>query len=146
MARLALGIAAIGVGLALLWFSLMLAGLGMFCFDGSLLGPVSDPVSLAPDCFIVNVNSWANPRIWLLGNLFGSALFGIWAHATGYGLLRNRPWASRFSLAGTFLGIVYFIEIAAALPQFQTLGIVAVAGLGVLAVVQLVAQKRLITA
>jgi hypothetical protein len=70
IARFALGIAALGGGLALLWFALMLVGLGMFCFDGGLFEKVSARTLVAPDCFVVGVSAWASPRTWLLGNLF----------------------------------------------------------------------------
>lgn len=140
--RFTLGIAAICIGLALLWFALLLAGLGMFCFDGALFGPFSNHISLAPDCFVIGVTNWINPRIWLLTNLAGSVLLSIWAHATGYGLLRRRPWAEKFSSGGICFGTAYFAGLAVTLPEFRAPGTLSASAPGCLAVGCRVAQGR----
>jgi hypothetical protein len=60
--RATLAVAAISAGLAMLWFALMLAGLGMFCFDGALFSPSRAQAALAPDCFVIGVATWVNPK------------------------------------------------------------------------------------
>ena len=115
--------AASGVGLALLSLSLMLAGLGMFCFDGSLTGSFSDSTSSAPDCFLINVNRWMHPKVWLLANLFGAIVLGACAHTVAYGFLKGRAWTRTLLLKGALLGIAYFAALAAVLAEFRTLGL-----------------------
>jgi hypothetical protein len=119
-------------GLALLWFALTLAGLGMFCFDGALFRDFNDRTSFAPDCFVVHVNVWINPKRWLLGNLACAMALGLWSCVAAYGLFRARPWGRMVSLAGTAFGIFYFAELAIALPEFRTVGIFSIAVLACL--------------
>ena len=125
--RLALGMIAAGSGLALLWFASTLAGLGMFCFDGALFAEFNDRTSFAPDCFVVGVNAWINPKLWLVGNLLCAIALGLWSGVAAYGLLRARPWSRTVSLAGALVGILYFAELAFALPEFRTAGISSIA-------------------
>lgn len=127
VARLALGTIAVASGVGLLWFALTLVGLGMFCFDGTLFGDYNDRTSLAPDCYVVGVNGWINPKIWLVGNLLGAIALGVCACVTAYGLLRARPWSRTVSLAGAFSGILYFAQLAIALIEFRTAGISSIA-------------------
>jgi hypothetical protein len=127
MNRFSLGLTAVVGGVALVWFALTLAGLGMFCFDGVLFTELSDRTSLAPDCSVVGVSAWVNPKIWLLGNLLFSILLSLWAQATAYGLFRSRSWGRTSSLVGTCACTLYFVEIATALPEFRTSSIVGVA-------------------
>jgi hypothetical protein len=141
MTRLVLGTIAVSGGLALLLFSVMLAGLGMFCFDGVLWGEFRNLTTTAPDCFVVSVNAWVNPKIWLLGNLLFAIALSLWAHATAYGLLKARAWVRMFSLVGTFFGILYFVELAAALPEFRTISIVSITAMACFSSGCLVLQK-----
>ena len=127
VARLALGTAAAASGLGLLWFALMLVGLGMFCFDAALFSDFNDRTSLAPDCFVVGVNGWINPKVWLVGNLLGAIALGVCACVAAYGLFRARPWSRTVSLAGALFGILYFAELAIALTEFRTAGICSIA-------------------
>lgn len=101
----------------------MFAGLGLFCFDGALLRPFDDRTSLAPDCFLIGVSAWIQPKTWLLANLLASAALGIWAQVAAYGFLRGRAWAPRYALCGAIPGIAFFAALAAALPQFQLIGL-----------------------
>jgi hypothetical protein len=127
--RHGLGVTAVIGGLVLGRFAVTLAGLGMFCFDGALFAELSDRTSLAPDCFVIGVSDWVNPRLWLLANLFIAIVLSIWAHVIAYGLLRSRSWGRTSSSVGAFAGIFYFLEIATALPEFRISSIVGVTAL-----------------
>lgn len=111
----------------MLWFALMLAGLGMFCFDGALFSPSRAQAARAPDCFVIGVAAWVNPKGWLLGNLLWALVLSLWALASAYGLLWNRSWSTTFARTGTVLGLVYFLELAVALPQFRTVSSFSIA-------------------
>lgn len=65
----------------------------------------------------------------------------MWAQALAYGLLRSRSWSRTFSFIGTLAGILYFVEIALALPEFRTCSIVGVGVLACLTLGCLVALK-----
>jgi hypothetical protein len=139
--RHGLGVTAVIGGLVLGWFALTLAGLGMFCFDGALFAELNDRTSLAPDCFVIGVSDWVNPRLWLLANVFVAIVLSIWAQAIAYGLLRSRSWSRTSLSVGTFTGILYFLEIATALPEFRTSSIVGVAALACFTLGYLVVLK-----
>lgn len=128
-------------GLVLGWFAMSLTGLGMFCFDGSLFAEFGSRTSVAPDCFVIGVSSWINPKLWLLGNLFFAIVLIMWALVVAYGLLRSRSWNRTSSFVGALAGILYFTEIATALPEFQTIGIVGIATLVCFALGYLVVPK-----
>lgn len=93
----------------------MLAGLGLFCFDGSLSLSFSDPLSRAPDCSLARMGGWINPKFWLVANLLGTAVLGMCAGVVAYGVLRHRAWAKRLSLAGIVAGIALFAELGGSL-------------------------------
>lgn len=139
-------IAAGCVGLALFSLAIMLAGLGMFCFEGSLASAFSDSTSTAPDCFLVRVNAWAHPKLWLLANLSSAIVLGIWAHAVGYGLLKGRDWVNTLLLIGALSGIAYFAELAVALPELRTLGVTGAALLLGVVVVHLFYRRSVVGA
>lgn len=128
--RLALGLVAMGVGLAFFWLALTLTGLGMFCFDGALFGGFDSPTALAPDCVLVHLSDRINPKIWLVTNLFGSGVLGLWAFTTGYGFLRGRPWVTTCIFSGGLIGSGFFAALAIALSEFRTLGVICSAILG----------------
>jgi hypothetical protein len=131
--RATLAVAAIGAGLAMLWFALMLAGLGMFCFDGALFSPSRAQAALAPDCFVIGVAAWVNPKVWLLGNLLWAIVLSLWALASAVGLLWNRSWSTTVALTGTVIGVAYFLQLAVALSQFRTVSSFSVAAVALFA-------------
>lgn len=143
MTRFSLGIAAVGIGLALAWFALVLAGLGAFCFEGVLFKQFHDDRALAPDCFVVNVSVWMNPKIWLVSNLISVVILSGCALVTGYGLFTNRAWVKSSAVAGALFGFVLFVELAIALREFRVLGVVCAGALGGVAVAQLIPRRQL---
>jgi hypothetical protein len=125
----------------MIWFSLTLLTLGIFCFDGVLFEDFNSRTSLAPDCLVVHVNSWANPKIWLLANLFAAIALASWAQTVAYGMLRERPWVGMLSLRGTIIGILYFTEIAVALPEFRVESVWGIVILSCFAIALFAAQR-----
>ena len=134
LSRLILSATAIGAGLALAWFALTLLGLGRFCFEHGLFTALRDSEALRPDCFVIGVNGWANPKFWLLSNAAVTCALSLLSFFTAYGFFRNRGWAWLLALVCTLAGVAMFVALAVALSQFRTLGLVSATTLGLAAV------------
>jgi len=119
-----------GAGLVFGWFALTLVRLGMFCFEGEFFSGFGDPEALRPDCFVVRVNGWANPKLWLVTNLAISSVLALMAFTTAYGFFRTRRWARTIGLIGSIVGMMLFVTVAFALVEFRTLGAICTAAFG----------------
>ncbi|QNB00094.1 hypothetical protein [Massilia sp. Se16.2.3] len=112
----------------------------MFCFDGRLFEGWNDRSAWVPDCFVIGVSDWINPKLWVLGNLAVAVALSVWAYATAYGLFRSRSWCGAVALGGSLFGMAYFAQLALALPEFRTESIVGMSALACFATGCLVAR------
>jgi hypothetical protein len=132
----------VGAGLALAWAAIALLALGMFCFDGVPLAAFHDPGALAPDCFVVHVNNWVNPKVWLVTNLAVAATLSLIAHVAGYGFMRGQLWAQSCISVVALLGSAFFAALAVALENLRLFGIGCGVALGVVLLVSLMSRNQ----
>jgi hypothetical protein len=64
----------------------------LFCFEGSLFGEFQSWTAHAPDCFLVEVNSVVNPKVWFDASLGSLIALCVAALIIAIAVFKNRGW------------------------------------------------------
>jgi hypothetical protein len=136
MTRCIPGVLAVILGFAFVWVCLLLWSIGLFCFDGAIFSGFHKPDAFAPDCFLVRINVFVNPQIWLAANLVVFAALAAFSEVVAIAYFKRWPWAGRCACYGLVFSGCCFLLLGLAFAEFRTLsaiGVCITAGLSALA-------------